>query len=147
MKFLCVPCDTPMQLLEAKPPDGGSIALVYSCPDCGYEMAMLTNPMETQVVGSLGVKIGASAGSAERAAESGASKCPFTGMVQEMTGAAATSERTGFPWTETAKQRLDTIPDFVRPMAKTGIEKYARDKGYPQIDDAVLDEARQFFGM
>ncbi len=137
MKFLCVPCDTPMKLLETRPPDRGSISLVYSCPDCGYEFAMLTNPMETQVVGSLGVKIG---GKQE-------SKCPFTGMVQEMSESAEVARQTGFPWTDSARQRLQTIPEFVRPMAKTGIEKYARDKGYSEVDDRVLDEARQFFGM
>ena len=36
MKFLCVPCDKPMQL-EGKGNDRGSISLTYSCEDCGYE--------------------------------------------------------------------------------------------------------------
>ena len=56
MKFLCVPCDTPMKLEEKSMPEPGSVALVYGCPDCGYEFAMLTNAHETQVVSSLGVK-------------------------------------------------------------------------------------------
>src|SRR5687768_3362120 len=60
MKFLCVPCDSPMKLQSVGPPDRGSLAVVYACPDCGYEMAMLTNAYETQVVQSLGVKIGPS---------------------------------------------------------------------------------------
>ena len=89
MKFLCVPCDKPMQL-EGKSSEAGSISLTYACPDCGYEFAMLTNPMETQVVGSLGVKIGAEA-------SEGASKCPFTGMVQEME--AAPKQASGPSWT------------------------------------------------
>ena len=58
MKFLCVPCDTPMKLQTVAPPDRGSLSVVYSCPECGYEMAMLTNAYETQVVQSLGVRIG-----------------------------------------------------------------------------------------
>jgi len=58
MKFLCVPCDTPMKLQTVAPPDRGSLSVVYSCPACGYEMAMLTNAYETQVVQSLGVRIG-----------------------------------------------------------------------------------------
>ena len=58
MKFLCVPCDSPMKLQTVGPPDGGSLSVVYSCPECGYEMAMLTNAYETQVVQSLGVRIG-----------------------------------------------------------------------------------------
>jgi hypothetical protein len=58
MKFLCVPCDSPMKLQTIGPPERGSLSVVYSCPECGYEMAMLTNPYETQVVQSLGVRIG-----------------------------------------------------------------------------------------
>ena len=44
MKFLCVPCDSPMKLQTVGPPERGSLSVVYSCPECGYEMAMLTNP-------------------------------------------------------------------------------------------------------
>ena len=60
MKFLCVPCDSPMKLQTVSPPERGSLSVVYSCPECGYEIAMLTNAYETQVVQSLGVKIGPS---------------------------------------------------------------------------------------
>ena len=141
MKFLCVPCDAPMKLLSTRGPDAGSMSLVYSCPACGYEMAMLTNPLETQTVASLGVSIGP-----EDAASAPASKCPFSGMVRGEERPAVVAE-TAFPWTEDARARLDTIPAFVRPMAKTGIEKFARDRGYPEVDATVLDEARQFFGM
>ena len=66
MKFLCVPCDSPMKLQTVGAPEGGSLSVVYSCPECGYEMAMLTNPFETQLVQSLGVRIGPDA--ARRAA-------------------------------------------------------------------------------
>ena len=58
MKFLCVPCDSPMKLQTVGPPEGGSLSVVFSCPECGYEIAMLTNPYETQLVQSLGVRIG-----------------------------------------------------------------------------------------
>ena len=58
MKFLCVPCDSPMKLQSVAPPERGSLSVVYSCPECGYEMAMLTNAYETQLVQSLGVRIG-----------------------------------------------------------------------------------------
>ena len=60
MKFLCVPCDSPMKLQAVAPPDRGSLSVVYACPECGYEIAMLTNAYETQVVQSLGVRIGPS---------------------------------------------------------------------------------------
>lgn len=58
MKFLCVPCDSPMKLQAVSPPDRGSLSVVYACPERGYEMAMLTNAYETQLVQSLGVRIG-----------------------------------------------------------------------------------------
>ena len=137
MKFLCVPCDKPMRL-ENKASDRGSISLTYGCPDCGYEFAMLTNPMETQVVGSLGVKIGAEA-------TAGGSKCPFTGGVQELDGAAATDG--GVNWSSAARERMAGVPDFVKPMVRAGIEQFARDKGYSEIDEKVLDEAKGVFGM
>jgi predicted RNA-binding Zn-ribbon protein involved in translation (DUF1610 family) len=126
--------------METRPPDEGSLALVYGCDDCGYEMAMLTNPQETEVVGSLGVELGPDGKATE-------SRCPFTGVVREMTGAAETAQRTGFPWTEQALERLATIPEFVRPMAKTGIEKFARDRGLERVDENILDEAKDYFGM
>src|SRR3982751_4993417 len=79
MKFLCVPCDSPMKLQTVGPPERGSLSVVYSCPECGYEIAMLTNAYETQVVQSLGVRI-------SPAADTGASNppgasCPFTAMI------------------------------------------------------------------
>jgi len=61
MKFLCVPCDTPMRLRATEESEPGSLAVVYGCPACGYEMAMLTNQHETDMVRSLGVRIGPAA--------------------------------------------------------------------------------------
>jgi hypothetical protein len=145
MKFLCVPCDSPMKLQTVGPPESGSLSVVYSCPECGYEMAMLTNAYETQVVQSLGVRIGP-----ERA-EAGASGtgCPFTGMIPA-TGEARPSQA-GEPipvrWTAAAEARLANIPEFVRPMARTGIERFARERGALEVDEQILDEARDFFGM
>jgi len=142
MKFLCVLCDQPMKLVEMAPPDRGALAIVYECPECAHRVAMLTNPLETQVVTSLGVQIGPGEGDV--------AKCPFSGMVQEMTGGAAAApgaDKPGVVWTEAALARLQRIPDFVRPMARSGIEKYAQDKGLVEIDEAVLDTAKDFFGM
>ena len=141
MKFLCVLCDQPMKLVEMAPPDRGALAIVYECPECAHRVAMLTNPLETQVVTSLGVQIGPGQGDV--------AKCPFSGMVQEMTGGAASPgvDKPAVVWTEAALARLQKIPDFVRPMARSGIEKYAQDKGLVEIDEAVLDTAKDFFGM
>jgi hypothetical protein len=138
MKFLCVPCDSPMKLQTVGPPERGSLAVVYACPECGYEMAMLTNPYETQVVQSLGVRIGPDA-----ATEAAGSKCPFGGMVPAAEAPAEEVVR----WTSAAEARLANIPEFVRPMARTGIERFARERGTLEVDEKMLDAAKDFFGM
>jgi hypothetical protein len=131
-----------MKLQSVGPPDAGSLSVVYSCPECGYEMAMLTNAYETQLVQSLGVKNGPDA-----SAEAG--KCPFPGMISsaEATGEARAGEQTPVRWTVAAEARLKNIPEFVRPMAKTGIERFARERGSVEVDETVLDAAKEFFGM
>ena len=150
MKFLCVPCDSPMKLQTVAPPEGGSLSVIYSCPECGYEMAMLTNPFETQLVQSLGVRIGPGMreGLAEASAEAG-SKCPFTAMMPATQGAPEGARDAEPPvrWTSGAEARLANIPEFVRPMARTGIERFARERGALEVDEKILDEARDFFGM
>ncbi|MEE2663491.1 MAG: PCP reductase family protein [Myxococcota bacterium] len=139
MKFLCVSCDEAMKLIRTDPPERGSLTVVYQCPKCASEFAMLTNPYETQVVGSLGVKVDANGGAGE-------SKCPFTGVVQDL-GVGVAGSTNGLSWTSEASSSLLNIPEFARPMAKTGIEKFATERGFAQIDAQVLAEARNFFGM
>jgi hypothetical protein len=143
MKFLCVPCDTPMKLQTVGPPERGSLSIVYSCPECGYEMAMLTNAYETQAVQSLGVRIGPDTN--EKTTASG---CPFSGMIPaEGKEPAVLSGTEPVRWTPAAEARLANIPSFVRPMARTGIEKFARERGAIEVDEQILDAARDFFGM
>lgn len=166
MKFLCIACDEPMKITRADPPDnGGSISAVFACPSCSHQIAMLTNAHETQMVQSLGVKIGpgttnaaapagaamtagdaatgdaAVAGTAAERAEAGG--CPFAGMVGEMEAQKVDS----ITWTAEAEARLENIPEFVRPMAKQGIEHYAKTNGHAVVDDSVMEEARGRFGM
>jgi hypothetical protein len=128
---------------------------------------MLTNPFETQLVQSLGVRIGpdasstegtraagrlraegASANPAEAFAEAGTS-CPFAAMMPATE--AAPLDQAGEPipvrWTSGAEARLANIPEFVRPMARTGIERFARERGTLEVDEKILDAARDFFGM
>jgi hypothetical protein len=152
MKFLCVPCDSPMKLQTVGPPKGGSLSVVYACPECGYEMAMLTNPYETQVVQSLGVRIGpavAPDGEGAGATTSGTG-CPFAAMMPGKDGAAegaGATEPAAVRWTSAAEARLANIPAFVRPMARTGIERFAVERGAAEVDETILDAARDFFGM
>jgi hypothetical protein len=139
MKFLCVPCDEPMRLDETAPDGGGSIRLVYACPACGYEFAMLTNAHETQVVGSLGVKLGGEKQGA------GASRCPFTGVVRELEAASAPAPTVR--WTTGAEARLALMPDFVRPMVQAGLERYAASHGRETVDETMMDEIGSRMGM
>ena len=163
MKFLCIPCDSPMKLQTVGPPEGGSLSVVYSCPECGYEMAMLTNAYETQIVQSLGVRIGPDIGAEASTGATGAAeptKCPFTAMIPlatpkplseggTMEGAQPGQADEPIPvrWTSGAEARLANIPAFVRPMARTGIERFARERGVLEVDEKILDAARDFFGM
>ena len=171
MKFLCVACDEPMTLKETRGPDEGSMSIIYSCPSCDRDIAMLTNAMETQMVRTLGVKIGgrtvpaepmemvrsslaghpetpaatASTASEPAATPSGGSKCPFTGVVTE---AYAQQERPAGPvWTAEAESRIERVPPFIRSMVKKGVEDYARQQGYAEINAATMDEVKGRFGM
>ncbi len=149
MKFLCVPCDSPMKLQTVAPPERGSLSVVYSCPECGYEMAMLTNAYETQVVQSLGVRIGPDRVGADGASTAAGGKGPFTAMIPG--NGEAQPGKAGEPipvrWTAAAEARLANIPEFVRPMAKVGIEKFAQERGASEVDETILDAAKDFFGM
>jgi len=58
MKFLCVKCDEPMKLERSEGPEEGSLTVTFGCPQCRQRVAMLTNPFETQLIRSLGVKVG-----------------------------------------------------------------------------------------
>lgn len=169
MKFLCVECDEAMALQETRGPDEGSMAIIYRCPSCNREMAMLANAMETQMVRSLGVKIGGRTVPAEpmemlraslahqrddlsevptpaAAPAQGGSKCPFTGTVAE--AFEQQKRASGGPrWSAEAEARIARIPTFVRPMARKGVEDYARECGYTEITPAVMDEVKGRFGM
>ena len=147
MKFLCVPCDTPMKLQTVVPPDRGSLSVVYSCPECGYEMAMLTNAYETQVVQSLGVRIGPATDGAAATASGG--KCPFPGMIPSSEGTGRASRR-----------RADSRPldcrggsqarehSRVRPPHGEDRHREIRARrGSLEVDEKILDAAKDFFGM
>ena len=151
MKFLCVPCDSPMKLQTVGPPERGSLSIVYSCPECGYEIAMLTNAYETQAVQSLGVRIGPEKSVAEASADAGsaAGGCPFAAMIPGTQDSQRREAPDPVPvrWTAAAEARLANVPEFVRPMARAGIERFARDNGSLEVDEKILDAAREFFGM
>jgi len=162
MKFLCVECDEAMKLLRTEGPDEGSLTVAFGCPRCGRQIAMLTNPWETQLVRTLGVKVGGRAEAAEpfeqirstlgtqreeafvSEGETGEGPgCPFAAMIPGFDSTVAGD----VAWTPEAEARIERIPNFIRPMAKKAIERFAQDKGYGTITEAVMDEARSAIGM
>jgi DNA-directed RNA polymerase subunit RPC12/RpoP len=161
MKFLCLDCDEAMKLHNTAGPDEGSLTVTFRCPTCGFRVAMLTNPFETQMVKSLGVAVGgrttpptpfehlrSSIASTRPDAfggepEASGSGCPFAASL----AGAAPDASSAVVWAPEAEARLERIPAFIRPMARRSIERFAEEKGYASVTETVMDEARTVFGM
>ena len=101
MKFLCVDCDEQMILEETRGPDDGSMTVVFCCTSCGRKIAMLTNSMETQMVHSLGVKIG---GGEKTKAPMETIRSSLVGFHGESGAEEATAESNTASNTETAAE-------------------------------------------
>lgn len=191
MKFVCLNCETYMNFEKVEKPGEGSLGVFFGCPSCNAKFSMVTNPGETQMVSSLGVKLGGRTAAAEpfemtrgtlkdealagagqmgaylnekiqggqpvasasapapaKAGEKASGGCPFSAMVAEMgltTGgkpgvtAPAVSE---FTWTADAKEKLDRLPAFVKPMVQSSVEAYARKNGFKSITLQVMDDSK-----
>lgn len=151
MKFLCVECDRPMGFAERELPGDGTLAAVFSCPACGRSVAMLTNPMETQLVASLGVKIGGRALPEQpfeltRSTVSGGRDDAFADAAEPKATAAAPGP--GRPrFDEAARERLERVPAFVRGMVLRIYTDYALEHGIATITPEVMDTARRELGL
>jgi hypothetical protein len=96
------------------------------------------------------VRIGPEKSLADAAATgASASGCPFAAMIPGTEDAqrGQVAEPIPIRWTAAAEARLEKVPAFVRPMARTGIERFARENGYLEVDEKILEAAREFFGM
>ena len=51
----------------------------------------------------------------------------------------------GMTWSREAEQRLENIPDFIRPMARKEVERMAKERGLATITAQVMDEAKDKF--
>ncbi len=188
MKFVCLNCETYMNFEKVEKPGEGTLGVFFGCPSCNAKFSMVTNPGETQMVSSLGVKLGgrtveaepfemtrgtlkdealagagqmgaylnekiqggqpvAAAASPAKAPEK-ASGCPFSAMVAEMgltTGgkpANSGSTVSEFAWSPDAKEKLDRLPAFVKPMVQSSVETYARKQGFKTITLQVMDDSK-----
>jgi hypothetical protein len=143
MKFLCLRCDQVMRFEERQLPGDGTMNVVFACPSCGSEVAMLANPMETQLVSSLGVQIGG------REVPVQPMELTRSGMADGR-GDAFLDEPvpTGrVVWSEEATQRLGLVPSFVRGMVKRIYTDWAREQGIASITPEVMDRARSELGL
>jgi len=191
MKFVCLNCETYMNFEKVEKPGEGTLGVFFGCPSCNAKFSMVTNPGETQMVSSLGVKLGgrtvvaepfemtrgtledeATAGAGQMTAylnekfqggqpaaavtaattatpgENSSSGCPFSAMVAEM--GLTSSGRPGnagatitdFAWSADAKEKLDRLPSFVKPMVQSSVEAFARKQGYQRITLQVMDDSK-----
>lgn len=156
MKFLCLDCDEVMAFAEREVPGDGTLTAVFACGACGREMALLTNPMETSLVTSLGVEIGGR-------------KVPEQPFQQTRTKLESTRDdaftevppdpsprggerrddgsRSAVVWSTAATERLARVPSFVRGMVKRIYTEYAREHEIGTITPAVMDQARTDLGL
>jgi len=145
MKFLCVECDKQMTFEERALPGDGTLAATFKCPACGRVVAMLTNPMETQLVASLGVQIGGR-GVPVQPLET-VRGMVSTGREDAFAEAPAVATLGGVTWTVEAQERLTRVPSFVRGMVKKIYADYAKERGIAEITPAVMDTARVELGL
>ena len=142
MKFLCIGCDETMEFAERQLPGDGTMAAVFTCPACGREIAMLTNPMETRLVSSLGVQVGGR-------------EVPEQPL--ELTRAQLASGRAdafddvltvgAVRWSSDAGARLERVPGFVRGMVKRIYAEWAAERGIGEITPEIMDRARTELGL
>ena len=190
MKFVCLNCETYMNFEKVEKPGEGTLGVFFGCPSCNAKFSMVTNPGETQMVSSLGVKLGgrtveaepfemtrgtlkdeATAGAGQMTAylnekiqggqpaavtaaataapeEKSSGGCPFSAMVAEMgltsggKSGNAGAASTGFAWSADAKEKLDRLPSFVKPMVQSSVEAFARKQGYQTITLQVMDDSK-----
>ncbi|HSL06026.1 MAG TPA: PCP reductase family protein [Nitrospiraceae bacterium] len=194
MKFVCLNCETYMNFEKVEKPGEGTLGVFFGCPSCNAKFSMVTNPGETQMVSSLGVKLGGRTVEAEpfemtrgtlkdevaatpgqmasylnekiqggqpaapvsttatttstTPGEKSSSGCPFSAMVAEMgltsggkPGDAGTVT-SDFTWSPDAKEKLDRLPSFVKPMVQSSVEAFARKQGYKTITLQVMDDSK-----
>lgn len=147
MKFLCIDCDAQMSFEERQQPGDGTFAASFRCPACGRRVAMLANPMESQLVGALGVRIGGRVLDEE----------PMELVRTTMRGrddafieaeAEAPARRTVRPtWSDDARTRLERVPGFVRGMVKRIYTDWAVEHGIAELTPEVMDRARVELGL
>jgi hypothetical protein len=145
MKFLCLECDAQLTFTERQQPGDGTFAAAFVCPKCGRRIALLANPMETQLVGSLGVRIGGSELDAEPMELTRAVAVTRDGAFE--TAPLPSASHSSPRWSADAQSRLGQVPRFVRGMVKKIYGDFAAEQGIAEITPEVMDRARTELGL
>lgn len=145
MKFLCIDCDEQMHFDERRQPGDGTFAAAFTCGRCGRRIAMLANPMETQLVESLGVKIGGRVLEPEPMELVRGALVAREGAFVDQPAAENGSMRPRF--SDASQERLARVPSFVRGMVKRLYTEYAVERGIAEITPDVMDRARTELGL
>jgi len=150
VKFLCLACDQVMDYAERRLPGDGTMAVVYACPDCGREIAMLANPMETRMVSGLGIEVGGRTVPPEplELARSAMDLVEDpTRVGSGMTGEPGSRRPGQVRWNPAARERLLAVPSFVRGMVKRIYGEYAAERDIEEITPEIMDRARSELGL
>lgn len=135
MKHLCCKCELYMEYETHEVVDEGSVGITFRCPQCSNRVTLLTNPGETMLVHSLGVKIGG--------AELESEPLELTRSTLREEGGKEVEQQGDLRWSESARKRLERIPDFVRPTAARAIEQFASERGALEITEDLIDAFKQ----
>ena len=134
-----------MQFEERQLPGDGTLAAAFRCPACGRTVALLTNPMETQLVASLGVKIGGT--TIQPQPMETVRGMVTTGRQDAFVEGGEQGAGGGPRWSADAQERLTRVPNFVRGMVKRIYLDYAKERGIAEITPAIMDTARTELGL
>lgn len=148
MKFLCLACDQQMIFEQRQIPGDGTMAAAFRCPDCERIVAMLTNPMETQLVSSLGIEVGGKT-VPEQPLETvrGKVKTGREDAFDESSSSGGPTSSGAVVWSVAAVERLESVPRFVRGMVKRIYTDYAKERDIAEITPDVMDRARSDLGL
>ena len=116
---------------SGKPADGGSSPSAFTwTPDAQEKLDRLPAFVKPMVQGSV---------------ETYARKQGFKTITLQVMEDSKNDSASGMAWSREAEQRLENIPDFIRPMARKEVERLAKERGVSTITAQVMDEAKDKF--
>ena len=153
MKFLCVPCDSPMKLQTVGRPSAARSRSSTPVPSAATRWRcspIRSRPRSSSRSACGSVPDGARRRPAlQRQADKAGGKCPFAAMIPATQDAdAARPSRVAGPVDRRAQKRGSrTFPSSSAPWRGPASRSSRRSEGLVEVDETILDAARDFFGM